>query len=143
MIDISHTPLETLNASCHNTLAGLMGIVFTAIGSNWLEAEMPVDHRTHQPAGLLHGGASVVLAETLGSVAGHLCVQRDKCYCVGLEVNANHLRSVRDGFVRGRATAVHLGRSTQVWEIRITDPKGQLVCISRLTLAVVPRQEKT
>ncbi len=98
---------------------------------------MPVDERTRQPYGILHGGASVVLAETLGSSAGNLCVDTGKQVCVGLEINANHVRAVRSGTVTGTARALHVGRSTQLWEIRIEDEQGRLVCISRLTLAVV------
>lgn len=100
---------------------------------------MPVDHRTKQPYGLLHGGASVVLAETLGSVAAHCCVDADKQFCVGLEINANHLRSVREGFVYGTAQPLHIGKKTQVWEIRITNESHQLVCISRITIAVLDK----
>ena len=98
---------------------------------------MPVDHRTKQPFGLLHGGASVALAETLGSMAGWMCLPEDGSRCVGLEINANHLKAMREGEVIGTARPLHLGRSTQVWEIRITDRDDALVCISRLTLAVV------
>ena len=116
-----------------------LGIEFTEIGADYLCGKMPVDHRTHQPMGLLHGGASVALAETLGSVAGMMQVDADKYACVGLEINANHLISVRNGYVFGRATAVHLGQKTQVWDIRITNNSGDLVCVSRLTLAVLER----
>ncbi|MFZ7095049.1 hotdog fold thioesterase [Luteimonas dalianensis] len=114
-----------------------LGIVFTEIGHDFLRATMPVDARTHQPYGLLHGGASVLLAETLGSTAGMLCVDEGRA-CVGIEINANHLRGVRSGTVTGTARPLHVGRSTQVWEIRIEDAAGHLVCVSRLTLAVVP-----
>ena len=113
-----------------------LGIVFTAIGHDSLTATMPVDERTRQPYGLLHGGASALLAETLGSTAGMLCVEEGRG-CVGIEINANHLRGVRSGTVTGTARPLHVGRSTQVWEIRIEDEAGRLVCISRLTLAVV------
>jgi len=101
---------------------------------------MPVDHRTIQPFGLLHGGASVALAETLGSVAANLCVDREKKMCVGLEINANHIRPVTNGFVYGTARSIHVGASTQVWEIRIHNEQEKLVCISRLTLAVLDKQ---
>ncbi len=131
--------LDLLNASGANTIGSLIGIEFTAIGNDYLCAKMPVDHRTHQPYGILHGGASVVLAETLGSVAGNLSVDATTHHCVGLEINANHLRSVKQGWVYGKATAFHIGRTTQVWEIRITDEKDNLVCISRLTLAVIKK----
>lgn len=114
-----------------------LGIVFTELGPDFLRATMPVDARTRQPYGLLHGGASVLLAETLGSTGGNLCVPEGKV-CVGLEINANHLRGVRDGIVTGTARALHIGGRTQVWEIRIEDQIGALACISRLTLAVIP-----
>ena len=113
-----------------------IGIEFTEIGDDYISASMPVDHRTRQPFGLLHGGASCVLAESLGSVAGSLCVDMGKEIVVGLEINANHIRGVKDGFVHGTARPIHVGRSTQVWEIKIVNDNKQLVCISRLTLAV-------
>lgn len=112
---------------------------FTEIGDDFLCGKMPVDPRTHQPMGLLHGGASAAFAETLGSVAGLMQVDSTKQACVGIEINANHLKSVRNGFVHGRASAVHLGKKTQVWDIRITNGSGDLVCVSRLTLAVLDR----
>ena len=129
--------LEQLNALSRNTAIESLGIVFSAAGEDWLQATMPVDQRTRQPYGILHGGASVVLAETLGSSAGNLCVDTAKQVCVGLEINANHVRAVRSGIVTGTARALHVGRSTQLWEIRIEDEQGRPVCISRLTLAVV------
>ena len=101
---------------------------------------MPVDSRTVQPYGILHGGASAALAETLGSIAGMLVLDSEKEYCVGMEINANHIRSVRGGYVYGTAKPIHVGRKTQVWEIRIEDEEGKLVCISRLTLAVISRK---
>ncbi|HEX8329703.1 MAG TPA: hotdog fold thioesterase [Hymenobacter sp.] len=120
------------------TLADALGMEIVGVADDYLEGRMPVDGRTHQPMGLLHGGASVALAETLGSIAASLHVDRTKQACVGLEINANHLKGVRDGWVRGRATPVHIGRSTQVWEIRIThEETGALVCISRITMAVI------
>ena len=130
------TTLDTLNALSRGTAMEPLGIVFTAIGPDWLSATMPVDARTRQPHGLLHGGASVLLAETLGSTAGGICVP-DGQRVVGIEINANHLRGVREGIVSGTARPLHLGRSTQVWEIRIEDGAGRLVCVSRLTLAVI------
>lgn len=130
--------IETLNAMSRNTLIDHLGIVFTAAGQDWISATMPVDERTRQPYGILHGGASVVLAETLGSSAGNLCVDTRVQVCVGLEINANHIRAMRSGLVTGTARAVHVGRSTHVWDIRIEDDGGRLVCTSRLTLAVVP-----
>lgn len=132
------TSVDQLNALSRGTAIEALGIVFTEIGENHLRATMPVDTRTVQPYGLLHGGSSVLLAETLGSSAGNLCVD-ESSVCVGLEINANHLRAVRDGEVTGTATALHVGGRTQVWEIRIEDAKRRLACISRLTLAVVPR----
>ena len=101
---------------------------------------MPVDKRTHQPMGLLHGGASVSLAETMGSIAANMCVDQTKFYCVGLEINANHLRGVRDGFVKGITKPIHIGKTTQVWEIRITNEKDELACLSRLTMAVLEKK---
>ena len=132
------TGLDELNAISRDTAIQALGIVFTGIGPDWLRATMPVDARTHQPHGLLHGGASVLLAETLGSSAGGLCAP-EGCGVVGIEINANHLRGVRSGIVTGTARPLHVGRSTQVWEIRIEDEAGRPVCISRLTLAVVSR----
>ncbi len=114
-----------------------LGIEFTEVGDDFLKAKMPVDQRTVQPAGLLHGGASAALAETIGSVAANLCVDHTKRVCVGLEINANHIRSVRNGNVYGQCHPLHLGQSTQVWEIEIRDEKQKLVCVSRLTMAVV------
>lgn len=129
--------LARLNALSENTIISLLGIEYTYIGDDYLQATMPVDGRTHQPHGLLHGGASVVLAETLGSVAGNLAVSTNKV-CVGLEVNANHLRSVKSGIVTGTAKAIRIGRTVQVWQIEIKNEKEQLICTSRLTLAVIP-----
>lgn len=135
-----HRPpdLDALNALSPGTAIETLGIVFTDVGPDHITATMPVDARTRQPYGLLHGGSSVLLAETLGSSAGNLCVPDDRI-CVGIEINANHLRAARDGLVTGTARPLHVGRSTHVWEIRIEDEQGRLVCISRLTLAVVPR----
>lgn len=128
--------LDGLNAMQERTINGRIGIEITDIGDDFLAGTMPVDARTHQPMGILHGGASVVLAETLGSMAASLCVPPG-AGCVGLDINANHIRSVRSGTVTGVARPTHLGRSTQVWEIRIEDEQGRLVCISRLTVAVL------
>lgn len=138
MVFRSPVSLEALNRLSQGTLIEHLGIVFTAVGEDWLQATMPVDARTRQPYGLLHGGASVVLAETLGSSAGNLCVDTAQQMCVGLEINANHLRAARSGQVTGTARALHVGRTTQVWEIRIENDAGKPVCVSRLTLAVVP-----
>ena len=130
------TTIDRLNALSRDTAIVALGIEFTEIGPDFLRATMPVDARTRQPYGLLHGGASVLLAETLGSTAGNLCVPEDRI-CVGIEINANHVRAARSGVVTGTARPVHVGGRTQVWEIRIEDEAGELVCISRLTLAVV------
>ena len=135
------TTLDALNALSRDTAIAALGVVFTEIGADYLRATMPVDTRTLQPYGLLHGGASVLLAETLGSSAGNLCVD-DDAMCVGIEINANHLAPARDGIVVGTTRPVHVGRSTQVWDIRIEDAGGRLVCISRLTLAVVGRRPR-
>ncbi len=132
------TTLEALNALSRGTAMEPLGIVFTELGPDYLRGTMPVDARTHQPYGLLHGGASVLLAETLGSSAGGLCVEEGQGV-VGIEINANHLVGVRQGVVTGTARPLHVGRSTQVWEIRIEDRRGRLACISRLTLAVIAR----
>lgn len=133
--------LETLNKMGANTLISHLGIECTAIGEDFIEAKMSVDHRTHQPLGLLHGGASVALAETLGSVAATCCIDIATQYCVGLEINANHIKSVRSGFVYGIAKPVHIGKKTQVWEIRITTEEKELVCVSRITLAIIDKKQ--
>ena len=130
--------LDAINAHARNSLVGHLGIVLTEAGEDWLRGTMPVDARTHQPFGILHGGASVALAETLGSMAGNLTVDTTREMVVGLEINANHVRAVREGTVTGTARALHVGRSTQVWEIRIENEAGKPVCISRITLAVIP-----
>jgi uncharacterized protein (TIGR00369 family) len=132
----SDVTLDQLNSLSRGTAMEPLGIVFTEIGPDYLRGTMPVDARTRQPYGLLHGGASVLLAETLGSSAGGLRVPEGKGV-VGIEINANHVRGVREGLVTGTARALHVGGSTQVWEIRIEDERGRLVCVSRLTLAVI------
>ena len=120
-------------------MAEWLDIRFTGLTGDSITATMPVDHRTIQPYGLLHGGASCVLAETLGSVASALVVDSEKFIVVGIEINANHVKAVKSGFVYGRTTPVHVGRRTQVWEIRITNEQDQLVCVSRLTVAVIDK----
>jgi len=135
------TELSRLNAMSKDTIIALVGIEYTQVGDNFIQATMPVDARTHQPHGLLHGGASVVLAETLGSVAANLAVADDKV-CVGLEVNANHVRSIKKGTVTGTATAVHIGYSTQIWQIEVCNERQQLVCTSRLTVAVIDKPKQ-
>ena len=131
--------LTSLNQMSQGTLLEHLGIEFTDVTSETISAKMPVDHRTQQPMGLLHGGASVALAESIGSVASYLSVDTEKQACVGLDINANHLKGVREGWVYGTAQALHLGRRTHVWEIRVTNEDQQLVCISRLTVAVIDK----
>jgi 1,4-dihydroxy-2-naphthoyl-CoA hydrolase len=131
--------IDQINASSSNTLVDRLGMRVTEIGDDFIRGSMPVDARTRQPFGLLHGGASVALAETLGSLAGNLCLDSTRDVAVGLDINANHIRAITQGTVTGTARALHIGRTTQVWEIRIEDEKQRLVCISRLTLAVVPK----
>lgn len=123
------------------TMSEHLGMEWVEIGPDYLKARMPVDHRTKQPYGLLHGGASCVLAETVGSVASALVADTSKFNCVGIEINANHVRMAREGYVTGTATALHLGATMHVWDIRITDEKGKLVCVSRLTVALIPRKD--
>lgn len=118
-----------------------LGIEFTEVGADYLVARMPVDYRTTQPMGILHGGASVALAETIGSVAANCAVNQDNFFCVGLDINANHIKSATSGYVYARATPFHLGGTTQVWEIRITNEGNGLVCISRLTMAVLAKKK--
>lgn len=141
MARIWHTTgidLAELTRLGENSMPGHIGIEFVAIGDDWIKARMPVDRRTHQPFGRLHGGASVALAETVGSIAGSLTVDRETSVVVGMEINANHIRPAKDGFVYGTAKAEALGRTTQVWTIRVTDEEDRLVCLSRITLAVIP-----
>ncbi len=132
---------EELQAACTSTLVQSLGIEFTVIGEDYIEGRMPVDERTMQPMGLLHGGASAALAETLGGAGAYLCVE-EGTICVGLEINANHVRPAKQGWVIGRATLLHQGRTTQVWNITIRDEQDNLVCISRLTVAVLQPEHK-
>jgi 1,4-dihydroxy-2-naphthoyl-CoA hydrolase len=130
--------LEFLNSLNNNTITELLGIEYTEIGKDYLIGKMPVDIRTHQPFGILHGGASVVLAESLGSIASFLCLKDPQSQkAVGLEINANHLRPVSTGWVFGKATPIHIGNKTHVWEIKITNEENKLVCVSRITVMVV------
>jgi 1,4-dihydroxy-2-naphthoyl-CoA hydrolase len=129
--------LAALTASSAHSMPGFVGIEFVDYGDNWITARMPVDARTKQPYGRLHGGASVVLAETVGSTAAAMTVDPSKFATVGMEINANHIRPVKDGFVFARATSESIGRTTQIWSIRIEDEAGKLVCISRITMAVI------
>jgi len=131
--------IEKLKPLGPGTMAEHLGIQWTEVGGNYLKAQMPVDHRTVQPYGLLHGGASCALAETIGSVASAMVVDHSKFYCVGLEINANHIRSVRAGLVTGIAMPLHLGSTTHVWDIKIYDEKEKLICVSRLTVAILKR----
>ena len=133
------TDLDRINAWNHGSLVEHLGMCVTEVGEDYVRGTMPVDARTKQPFGLLHGGASVALAESLGSLAGNLCLETSEM-AVGLDINANHVRAVTEGVVTGTARALHVGRATQVWEIRIEDERGKLVCISRLTIAVVPHR---
>ena len=132
--------MEKLTAMSAGTMSEYLGIEWIEIGEDHLKAKMPVDHRTKQPYGLLHGGASCVLAETLGSVASALVIDPTKYIVVGIEINANHIRSATSGFVTGNVSPVHIGATTHVWDIRITDERSKLVCVSRLTVAVLKRQ---
>lgn len=132
-------PVEVAQRMAADCLIEHLGIEIVEAGNDYLKGRMPVDQRTKQPGGVLHGGASVVLAETLASWAATFAVDRARSYCVGLEVNANHIRAAKDGFVNGVARPVHLGRTTQVWEIRISDDRDRLVCISRITMAVLDK----
>jgi len=134
------TSLAEVNGWSANTMIEGLGIQVVDVGDDYVRGTMPVDARTHQPYGLLHGGASVSLAETLGSIGAMLCVDAATELAVGVEINANHVRGVTSGTVTGTARPIHVGRSMQVWEIRIEDERGRLVCIARLTVAVVPRQ---
>jgi 1,4-dihydroxy-2-naphthoyl-CoA hydrolase len=129
--------LELVNARCQNTMVDHLGIEFIEIGDDYLAARMPVDVRTQQPLGIMHGGASCVLAETVGSTAANFCVDQSQFYCVGLDINTNHIRSMREGYVIGTARPYHLGKSTQVWSIEIVNEQQKLVSVNRLTMAVL------
>ncbi|KAA9037727.1 hotdog fold thioesterase [Ginsengibacter hankyongi] len=130
--------LEKIKDFGRDSMAGFLGMEWTAIGDDYLQISMPVNERTKQPYGIMHGGASCSLAETLGSVASALVIDLDKFYCVGMEINANHLRSVTHGLVTGKSTPLHLGKTTHVWDIKIYDESQNLVCVSRLTVAIIP-----
>jgi len=141
MVFLKKPSLTQLNQLCEGTMVSLLGIEFTDVGDDFIAATMPVDSRTKQPMGLLHGGANVVLAETLGSVAAAFTLSAKDQVVVGLEINANHLKSVRDGKVIGKAKPIHLGKSTQVWEIKIKNEADELCCISRITMAILNRND--
>lgn len=132
--------LKALEARDKNTMVEHLGIVFHEMGDDFLKAKMPVDHRTKQPIGIMHGGASCVLAESVGSVAANYCVDLTQRYCVGLEINTNHIRPVTEGYVIGTATPIHIGKRTQVWNIEIRHESGYLVSINRLTVMVLERE---
>ena len=140
---IWHEPmtLDALTERAKDSMSSYLGIEFVEIGDDYLVATMPIDHRTKQPMGIMHGGASCVLAETIGSMASQFCVDRKTHYCVGLDLNTNHIRSIREGEVTGIAAPFHLGRSTQVWSIEIKNDAGQLISISRLTMAVLAKEK--
>ena len=132
--------IKRINQSIQNTMTSTIGIEITDIGDDFICAKMPVDHRTIQPFGLLHGGASVCLAETLGSIGGGIKVYSNNELVVGVEINANHLKSARDGWGYGKAIPICIGKKIQVWDIRISNKSDELVCVSRLTLAVIPKK---
>lgn len=132
--------LERLNAFSQNTLVEHLGMEITEIGDDFIKGTMPVDKRTHQPLGLLHGGASVALAETLGSIAATITLDQSKQYAVGLEINANHLKAVKNGLVTGVAKPLHIGRKTHVWEIKIYNDQNEMTCVSRITMAIIDKK---
>lgn len=135
----SNFTVEILQSVSKNTMAEHLGIEFLEIGKDYITAKMPVDNRTQQPFGLLHGGASVVLAETLASIAATGCINNETQVAMGMEVNANHIRGVRSGYVFGKATPVHIGKKTHVWKVKVTNEENELVCVSRLTLVIVDK----
>ncbi|MBS0367360.1 MAG: hotdog fold thioesterase [Proteobacteria bacterium] len=141
-VSIWHTTAtpEQLTARTGGSMPGLLGIRFTEVGADFLGATMPVNERTRQPFGLLHGGASLALAETIGSVASLLCIDAQRFMCVGQEINANHLRGVREGIVTATVRPFHRGTRSHVWHIEIRDPQERLVCVSRLTMAIVEKR---
>ena len=135
----SNITVDELNTYSKKTMAEHIDIRFIEIGDNHLKATMPVNHKTHQPLGLLHGGASAALAETIGSVASWLTIDREKHICVGIEINCNHLRPKKEGIVTATAEPLHIGATTHVWDIKIRDEREKLVCVSRLTVAVLKK----
>jgi 1,4-dihydroxy-2-naphthoyl-CoA hydrolase len=141
MIWFKEVQLADLNNVGNNTMSKHLGIEVVEIGSDFIKAKMPVDERTKQPYGILHGGASVALAETIGSYGSHLIVDSSKFLSVGLEINANHVRKVSEGYVTGTAKPIHIGKTTHVWGIEIVDDKGQLICICRLTVAIILKKD--
>ncbi len=139
MSKLSEASVAQINEFSRKTMSETIGIEIIEVGEDYIKGRMPVDYRTVQPYGIMHGGASAALAETLGSIGGNFFVDQDKNVVVGLEINVNHIRSVKEGFVFGTAKPIHIGSRTQVWDIRIEDERGRLVSVSRLTLAVVPK----
>jgi 1,4-dihydroxy-2-naphthoyl-CoA hydrolase len=133
----SEVTVESMKARSYHTMVDHIGIEYIEVGDDYIKARMPVDHRTVQPARILHGGASVALAETLGSIAAYQCIDPAQKTVVGLEINANHVRSVREGYVTGTVKPLHIGRSTHIWQILVRDDRERLVCISRITMAVL------
>lgn len=133
--------LNDLQLRGKHTMLEYLDIIFTEIGEDFLVARMPVDHRTKQPAGIMHGGSSCVLAESVGSTAANCCVDQSQYYCVGLDINTNHIRSIKEGFVIGTAKPFHLGRTTHVWGIEIVNEKQQLISVTRLTMAVLNKKQ--
>lgn len=131
--------VEALNKRSQNTMGDFLGIEFTEMGDDYMVAKMPVNERTRQPIGIMHGGASCVLAETVGSTAANCCVDITKQYCVGLDINTNHIRSIKEGYVIATTKPFHIGRTTQVWSIEIKDEQGKLISVTRLTMAVLNR----
>jgi 1,4-dihydroxy-2-naphthoyl-CoA hydrolase len=138
----SNIDIRAVNELGSGTMAETLEIRFTEIGENFLKATMPVGSITHQPYGLLHGGASAALAETLGSVASWLCIDIERQICVGIEINCNHIRGKKSGLVTGTASPLHIGKTTHVWDIRITDENERLICASRLTVAILKKPEE-
>ncbi len=133
--------IENFHQPNQETMSEYLGIVWTELGENFLKAKMPVDNRTKQPYGLLHGGASCVLAETIGSFASSKVIDPARFQCVGLEINANHVHSATEGYVTAVATPLHLGKATHVWDIKIYNDSGKMVCVSRLTLAIIEKRD--
>ncbi len=136
----THVTLTQLNARNKGTMAEFLGIEYIEIGPDYLIGKMPINEKTKQPIGLLHGGASAALAETMGSIAADAMVDQDKFHCVGIEINANHVRGATQGYVYARTIPLHIGKTTHVWEIKITNEQKQLICASRLTVAVLAKR---
>ncbi len=133
--------LDDLKGFTKNTMADFLEIDWVEIGDDFLVISMPVNEKTKQPYGILHGGASCVLAETVGSIASALVIEMDKFYCVGLEINANHVKSASEGLVTGKCSPLHLGKHTHVWDIKIYDYSKKLICVSRLTVSIIPKKQ--